>query len=118
MKAAGAVDSGDLERCGLLSQPLASRTLEWKKAVLLDLNLLRSYCFLVLQCILLVASCLITFPLVRKTPPPTPHPLTPLPMAQGSIKHKTPAKCLWPPTVKKKNTDENEEIDILYFYLL
>lgn len=116
--AAGDVDSGDLERCGLLSQPAASRTLEWKEAVLLDLNLLQGYCFLVLQCILPVASCLITFRLVRKTPPPTPHPLTPLPMAQGSIKHKTPAKCLWPLTVKKKNTDENEEIDILYFYLL
>lgn len=114
MKATGAVDSGDLERCGLLSLPAASRTLEWKRAVLLDCG----YCFLILQCILPVASCLITFPLVRKTPPPTPHPLTPLPMAQGSIKHKTPAKCLWPPSVRKKNPDENEEIDILYFYLL
>lgn len=51
----------------------------------------------------------------RKTPPPTPSSITPFPMAQGSIKHKTPAKCLRPPTVKKTNQMKMKKLTSLIY---
>lgn len=46
---------------------------------------------------------------------PNPSSLTPFPMAQGSIKHKTPAKCLRPPTVRKKNQMKMKKLASLIY---
>lgn len=111
-------DLGVLERCGLLSLLCfkdalmgGSRT----QSVLLNVLLLHGYCFLVLQGVFPVAFGLITFPLIERHPPRTPSSITPFPTAQGSIKHKTPAKCLRPPTVKKTNQMKMKKLTSLIY---